>query len=157
MKLWTALAGALLALACAPAYAAAPPAQVYGPPAPVEAAPSPESDQRLVENLTEWNAEQERAERTAWRKFWIGQGLVAADIALTCAILADGGRELNPLFGRNASCGRIAAIKGGVSLVQYLLIRNAIRRDPVKASKGLNIVLAVQGVPVAWNLIQVAK
>lgn len=93
----------------------------------------------------------------AWRKFWIAQGLAAADIALTCALLSKGGRELNPIYGKNADCGRIAAIRGGIAVLQYVLARRAIERDPHRAGKALNVTIAIQGVPVAWNLIQLAR
>lgn len=42
--------------------------------------------------------------------------LQLSDTALTCKTLNDGGRELNPVFGKNPTCTRIAAVKGAALL-----------------------------------------
>ena len=154
------LAALALLTGCQPALAA-----TYGPPAPVEAEAPPRGERWLTQDDID-TAEATRADDTksAWRRFWIGQGLAATDIALTCVLLSkrnpDGTRrfrEGNPIYGANAGCGRIAGIRAGVSALQYLIVRRSIRRDPEKAKRGLNIVIAVQGVPVIWNAIQLAK
>lgn len=125
----------------------------------VALAASPVPDQRIMTEVqeAEQRAQFEHAQDNAWRKFWIAQGLAAADIALTCAILSDGGRELNPIYGNNADCGRIVAIRGGVAVLQYFLARKAIEDNPRRAGKALNITLAVQGFPVLWNIVQLAR
>lgn len=126
-----------------------PPGEVQGPPA--TQAVIIDDSQRIAD--AQWR----RDTNTAWRKFWVAQGLAAADIGLTCAILADGGREMNPIYGKDATCGRIAAIRGGIAVLQYFLARRAIESDPHKAGKAFNVVIAVQGVPVIWNLVQLAR
>lgn len=150
----TLLAAALL-LVSTPAYGAV---GVYGPPAPAETSFSGEPyEVEVGESLEQGEARFKRDTDSAWRKFWIGQGLAVADVALTCAVLAKGGRELNPIYGKNASCGRIAAIRGGVSALQYFLTRRAIHSDPTGSNKRLKIVLAIQAGPVIWNAIQLTK
>lgn len=135
-------------------------AATYGPPVPVVEAPRTHvypyeiGPNDTIESL---DARLKADTSSAWRTFWIGQGLVATDLVLTCAILSKGGREANPIYGKNANCGRVVAIRGGLSLLQYLLARGSINRDPVRAKKGLQISLAIQGVPVIWNAIQLAK
>lgn len=142
-----------LALVAAPAQA-----QVYGPPAPENILPEPRADEvytpaQIAEADAKWKADS----RAAWTKFWISQGLVAADIGLTCAILARGGRERNPIYGKNASCGRIAAIRGVASIAQYFLVRRAIRDDPAKSRKTMNLLIVIQGIPAFVNAVQLAK
>ena len=135
-------------------------ADTYGPPVPVVEAPRTHiypyeiGSNDTIESL---DARLKADTDTAWRRFWIGQGLVATDLVLTCAILAEGGQEANPLYGKNANCGRVVAIRGGIFALQYLLARRSINVDPRKAKKGLQITLALQGVPVIWNAIQLAK
>lgn len=123
----------------------------------VALAASPIPDQRIMTDAQEAEQIARFEQDNAWRKFWIAQGLAAADIALTCVLLSKGGRELNPIYGKNADCGRIAAIRGGVAVLQYVLARRVIERDPHGAGKALNVTIAIQGVPVAWNLIQLAR
>ena len=163
-KTWTAAPmrplNALAALAlvsCQPALAA-----TYGPPAPVAEVPRSLAERETFEigpeeTLEAAEARIHRDTGNAWRKFWIGQGLVVTDIALTCAILAKGGREANPIYGKGANCGRIAAIRGSISALQYLLARKSIAQDPRRASRSFNITLAFQGVPLVWNAVQLAK
>lgn len=153
-----------LALAAAPAQAA-----VYGPPEPKVEAQRSALDREYFEigpqeSLDEAEARIQRDTRSAWRAFWIGQGLTAADLTLTCIALAqrnpDGSkrfREGNPIYGKNASCGRVIAIRGGISALQYLIARRAVNRDPTRAKKALQITMVIQGVPVIWNAIQLAK
>jgi len=142
---------------CQPAYAA-----TYGPPAPVTEAPRSVTERQSFELLPGETMEDaelriKRDTGTAWTRFWIAQGLAATDVALTCVILAKGGREANPIYGKNATCGRIAAIRGGLSVVQYLLTRRTIERDPAKAKKGMLISVGFAGLPVVWNIAQLAK
>ncbi len=151
---WAGLALALWALPAG--------ATTYGPPAPTTEAPRSLTDRQDFELLPDETLEAAEARihrdtGNAWRKFWIGQGLVVTDLALTCAILAKGGREANPIYGRNANCGRVIAIRGGISALQYLLARKSIAQDPRRASRSFNITLAFQGVPLVWNAVQLAK
>jgi hypothetical protein len=131
-------------------------AEVYGPPVPVVYVPPDDSGERILP-LEERDEARERATSSAWRKFWIAQGLAATDIAMTCTILADGGREINPLLGRNPSCGKLIAVRSGIIAVQYFLVRHAIRQNPERAGKFMNVVIGIQGIPVVWNAIQLAK
>lgn len=155
-----ALAALALISGCQPALAA-----TYGPPAPVEVTATERPHWRLPDNyqimpdetLEQAEARMRSETRSAWNRFWIGQGLVATDLALTCAILAKGGREINPLFGRGASCGKIIGIRAGVSLLQYVLIRHAIRKDPGEAKRTLRWGFVIQGVPVLFNTYQLVR
>ena len=82
-------------------------AATYGPPAPVvEAAQEIPDGYRIVpvETMEMAEARLTRDTNSAWRAFWIGQGMAAADIGLTCAVIARGGRELNPIYGKEAGC-----------------------------------------------------
>lgn len=144
----------VLFMAASPAMAQ----DVYGPPSPgVEEASLPEAPAFDEEK---WRSDT----RSAWGRFWISQGLAATDIGLTCYMLAqrhrDGSkrfREGNPIYGKNASCGRIVAIRGGISVLQYLLFRNAVRRDPASAKRAAMWGIAIQGVPVGFNAWQLSK
>lgn len=149
-----------LALAATPAHAA-----VYGPPAPTTVTPLDRSHFEVEpdETMAEAEARLHRETRSAWRSFWIGQGAVAADLALTCYALAqrnpDGTRrfrEGNPIYG-NTSCGKIVAIRSAFSVAQYFLAKHDIERNPRASKKMLNIAIGVHMGPVIWNIIQVTK
>lgn len=142
-------------------------AATYGPPVPVVEAPRTHiypyeiGPNDTIESL---DARLKADTDTAWRRFWIAQGLAATDVAITCAMLAQRNpngspkfREGNPIYGKNASCGRVAAIRGGISVLQYLLARRSIERDPQAAKKGMLISIGVSGLPVAFNIYQLAK
>ena len=138
-------AGAVLVLALSSFPACA---KVYGPEI------TPPSREEQYEAIKQLEAES----HSAWKKFWLLQGLSAADAVTTCVAVGRGATELNPLyFSKHPSCERVVAIKAGFGLLQYLLLKNGIERDPRKASRGLNVVIAIQGVVVASNLVQLAK
>jgi hypothetical protein len=140
-------------------------AATYGPPVPVERVALPDGYSLVpVETMEQTEARLTRDTRSAWRTFWIGQSLAGADLAMTCIALSkknpDGTpkfREANPIFGRNASCESIAAIKFGVGALQYFLARSAIRRDPTAAKKSIRWTVAINGAIVGWNAAQLAK
>lgn len=98
----------------------------------------------------------QRLKRRAHARELMYQGLNIADVALTCVILSRGGRELNPIYGKNASCGTIAAFKGGLGLLHWLIARRRIEVDPAGSTKAINIGMIIQGLAVGWNLTQVA-
>ncbi len=80
------------------------------------------------------------------------QALNAADVATTCIVLGKGGRELNPVFGHDPSCAKIAGIKAGMGIVHYLVAKHLQDRDP-KAAKLFQIIsITLQGGAVGWNL-----
>lgn len=126
-------------------------AEPYGPPAPEVVLAAPDSDQRAKD--LQW----QRDTKSAWTKFWISQGLAATDVALTCAILAKGGHEVNPIYGRGASCGKIAGIRAGIGVLQYFIARRRISEEPHRTSKEFNVVVGIQGIPVIWNAVQLAR
>ena len=140
-------------------------ADTYGPPVPVERVALPDGYRLVpVETMEQTEARLTHDTRSAWRTFWIGQSLAGADLAMTCIALskrnADGTpkfREANPIFGRNASCESIAAIKVGVGAIQYFIARSAIRRDPTAAKKNLRWTIAINGAFIGWNVAQLAK
>jgi hypothetical protein len=143
----------------------ATPAQAgtYGPPAPVVEQTRSEREAQPYD-LMQLVKERDADADTAWRRFWIGQGLAGADLALTCLALSkrnpDGTpkyREANPIFGKNAGCGSVAAIKVGAGLLQYFLARNEIRKNPAGAKKQMNWVIAINGAVVGWNIHQLTK
>jgi hypothetical protein len=162
MKLTLAVLAAAGMMFCAPAVAA-----TYGPPAPVTEAPRAviyPYEIGPTDTIASLDARLKADTSTAWRRFWIAQGLAATDVAVTCAMLSqrnpNGGpkfREGNPLYGKNASCGRVAAIRGGISVMQYLLARRSIERDPQRAKTGMLISIGISGLPVIWNVAQLAK
>ncbi len=162
MKLILAVLAAAGMLICAPTQAA-----TYGPPVPVVEAPRTHvypyeiGPNDTIESL---DARLKADTDTAWRRFWIAQGLAATDVAITCAMLSQRNpngspkfREGNPIYGKNATCGRVAAIRGGISVLQYLLARRSIDRDPQAAKKGMLISIGIAGLPVLWNVAQLAK
>jgi hypothetical protein len=143
------------------------PAATYGPPVPTVEAPRTHvypyeiGPNDTIESL---DARLKADTSSAWRRFWIAQGLAGADVAITCAMLSQRNpngspkfREANPIYGKNASCGRVAAIRGGVSVLQYLLARRSIDRNPQAAKKGMLISIGISGIPVLWNVAQLAK
>ena len=86
-----------------------------------------------AEEEAQWREGFRHAQRNAWTKFWILQGLSAADVATTCIALSQGGREANPIYGKNANCGRIAGIKGGlVAVPLFHKIKAASEAQPVE-------------------------
>ena len=84
-------------------------------PIEVTSAPGPQHVMTAAEE-SQWREGFERARRHAWTKFWIMEGLNAADAATTCIGVANGAKEMNPIFGSHPSCGRVVGIKAGVGL-----------------------------------------
>ena len=140
---------------------------VYGPPAPEVLLPYRTADGRepyTAEQIAIADAKWKAATRSSWTQFWVGQGLSAADAGITCWALAqrnpDGSRkfrEANFVFGKNPSCGRIIAFKAAIGIVQYLLIRDDIRENPTVTAKNMKWIVMIQGVPLVWNIYQIAK
>ena len=110
-----------------------------------------------AEEEARWREGFRHAQRNAWTKFWILQGLSAADAATTCIGVANGAREMNPIYGSHPSCSRVVGIKAGLGVLQYFLLRHDLRDRPHKTGKALNIVIALQGAVVVSNIVQLAK
>lgn len=78
--------------------------------------------------------------------------LSAVDAMLTCEILADGGRELNPIYGKRPSCEKVVAIKVGFGALHEVIARRMHERDP-KAARIFQIAsITVMGGVVAANV-----
>jgi hypothetical protein len=77
--------------------------------------------------------------------------LNAVDVAQTCRILAEGGRELNPIYGSNPSCERVIGTKV-IGLVLHTWLTNEIRRRDPSAARIFQIVglIGISAV-VGWN------
>jgi len=142
-----------LALAASPVQAG-----VYGPVLPEvpKSLPS-EFEVGPDESVNEAAARYENYTRQAhkWRGLLVGT--LAADVATTCAILSRGGHEANPIYGRNASCGKIAGINAGIGLVSWVLLSRLARRNPEKARDAAKLTTIIRGLVVGWNLGQLTK
>lgn len=80
------------------------------------------------------------------------QRLNAADAITSCIAFDRGFVEANPIIGRDATCGRVVAVKVGVGLLHWLIARELEERDP-EAAKFFQIVsIGIQGSVVAWNV-----
>jgi len=135
----------------AAAFVLQPSAAPVGPPAPEVILPAEDSDQRLAD--LRW----QRDTKAAWTEEWVFQGLNVVDAATTCAIIAEGGEEKNPLYGSHPSCGKVVGIKAGLGLVHYLLSRHMIHENPHGARKGLIVSGVLQLAVDVWNVTQLAK
>lgn len=89
----------------------------------------------------------------AWDKRQIAfHTLNAIDTIQTCHVLQSGkGYELNPIFGRNPSCGTLVATKIGGSIL-HQIIASELRKHDEKAAELFQIIsIGVQGGVVVWN------
>lgn len=124
----------------------------YGPDLPdappAEAVYTPE---QIAQADDQWRKDT----RDAWRWLVASEVLNAGDVISSCAVFARGGYEANPIYGRDIGCAKLAAIKGGLGVLQFIFARNAIRDNPAKAKKYLRIYALVQGGIVGWNIRQV--
>ena len=81
------------------------------------------------------------------------QVLNAADAVQTCDFLKRGvAQELNPLFGKHPSCGKVIAFKIVGGGIHYALVSKINETDPKLAKIIQIITIAVQGGVVAANL-----
>lgn len=168
MKLTLAVLAAAGMLLCAPAHAHGAPENllpaphVYGPPAPVEAVTTNPANAEFEVNPDESVAagvaryEHDVKVAKGWR---LGlEGVIAADIATTCIGLSRPGiHEGNPIYGRNASCGKIAGINVAVGVLEWVVIGNMIKRNPMRAKTFAMIATLLRGGVVGWNIGQIAR
>jgi hypothetical protein len=86
-----------------------------------------------------------------WRR--AAMGTAALDVATTAQILSQGGRELNPVYGRSASTGTIAAVNAALFAAVWWISRDW----PEEKQKSLwRAVTVMRALPVAWNAAQLA-
>ncbi len=78
----------------------------------------------------------------------------ALDVTSTCAVLAQGGRELNPFLP--GTCGKQAAVQAAVASAQtWGLVR--LSREHPKLAKGLAVAMTALSVGVAAHNLHQLK
>ena len=80
------------------------------------------------------------------------QALNAVDVVQTCHIIGSGkGYELNPIFGKHPSCGKLIGVKLAGGVLHYIIADHLRDRDPHAAKIFQIVTLVVQGGVVAAN------
>lgn len=82
-------------------------------------------------------------------------GLHGADAATSCAVFAQGGRELNPLLPGH--CRGAVAVQGAAALVPVIGLRKISETHPTWARRLAWIAVVAKAAVVAWNVTQLRR
>ena len=99
-------------------------------------------------------AEHEKDARGLYRKVGVPAllGGIGLDLASTYRVLRQGGHEANPVYGKDASFGKIAAINAGITAGIALALDRVAKKHPKAATGAAVGIGGVRGAVGVRNL-----
>jgi hypothetical protein len=101
-------------------------------------------------------AEDEKDQRGLYRKVGLPAMLagIGLDLASTHHVMSRGGHEANPVYGKDASFGKVAAINAGIAAGIALALDRVAKKHPKAATAAAASIGGVRGAVAARNWSQ---
>lgn len=115
----------------------------------IEPAPPGMTPEQVAASWKAWRDTRSKAMK--WEMAFLALSAVDAAQTISC-VNRDVCEEINPLYGKSPSTGRVLLLKGGLGVAHFLLFQELNRRNPKTALRAAQFSAAVQGAVVLLNV-----